>query len=71
MLQPTGRLLHANFAPDIHGVGYMEAAMDWWLTYRDAHDTKAPADDINASQISAVKQYTDPDRNIHFVDLQK
>lgn len=71
MLQPKGRLLYANFAPDIHGVGYMEAAMDWWLTYRNADETKALADEINPSQILSVKQYTDPDSNIHFVELQK
>ena len=71
MLQPNGRLLYANFAPDIHGVGYMEAAMDWWLTYRDAKATKALADEVNPSQILAVKQYTDPDSNIHFVELQR
>jgi len=30
-LSPGGRLLYANFAPDIHSVGYMDAAMDWRL----------------------------------------
>ncbi len=71
LLRPSGRLLYANFAPDIHGVGYMEAAMDWWLTYRDANEAKALADEIDEAQISAVKQYTDPDCNIHFVELKK
>jgi SAM-dependent methyltransferase len=71
MLRPTGRLLYANFAPDIHCVGYMEAAMDWWLTYRDAAQTRALADEIDAAQINAIKQYTDPDSNIHFVELQR
>ena len=71
ILQPSGRLLYANFAHDIHGVGYMEAAMDWWLTYRDADETKALSGEIDSSQIASVKQYTDPDCNIHFVELQK
>lgn len=71
MLQPSGRLLYANFAPDIHGVGYMEAAMDWWLTYRDANATLALAAEVDAAQISSNKQYTDPDCNIHFVELHK
>lgn len=71
ILQPFGRLFYANFAPEIHGVGYMEAAMDWWLTFRDADETKALSSEINAMQLGAVKQYTDPDCNIHFVELQK
>jgi hypothetical protein len=71
MLQPKGRLLYANFAPNIHGVGYMEAAMDWWLTYRDAIETRALANEVSPSQILTEKQYTDPDSNIHFVELQK
>jgi extracellular factor (EF) 3-hydroxypalmitic acid methyl ester biosynthesis protein len=71
LLRPTGRLLYANFAPDIHGVGYMEAAMDWWLTYRDATQTRALGDEIDETQINAIKQYTDPDSNIHFVELQR
>ncbi len=30
-----GMLLIANFTPDSHGRGYMEAFMDWQLIYRD------------------------------------
>lgn len=71
MLQPRGRMLYANFAPNIHCAGYMEAAMDWWLIYRDAEKTLALADQIDSTQIIASKQYTDPDSNIHFVELQK
>lgn len=71
LLKPGGRLLYANFLPDIHCVGYMEAAMDWWLIYRDAAATRALADEINAIEIKSVKQYADPDCNIHFVELQR
>lgn len=71
LLNPSGRLLYANFAPDIHGVGYMEAAMDWWLTYRSAIETRALSDEIDKSQIKSMNEYADPGRNIFFVEVQR
>lgn len=71
LLNPGGKLLYANFAPDIHDVGYMEAAMDWWLIYRDAAQTLDLASEIPQAEIKAVKQYTDPDENIHFIELSR
>jgi extracellular factor (EF) 3-hydroxypalmitic acid methyl ester biosynthesis protein len=71
LLNPGGKLLYANFAPDIHDVGYMEAAMDWWLIYRDAAQTLDLACEIQQAEIKAVKQYTDPDENIHFVEISR
>lgn len=70
-LSPRGRLLYANFAPDIHSVGYMEAAMDWWLIYRDAQQTLALSDEIDKGLIAQVSEYSDPDKNIHFVELER
>jgi hypothetical protein len=35
MLNPSGQLLIANFAPDSAGRAYMECFMDWHLIYRD------------------------------------
>lgn len=34
ILAPGGELVIANFTPDLPDVGYMEAAMDWWLVYK-------------------------------------
>jgi extracellular factor (EF) 3-hydroxypalmitic acid methyl ester biosynthesis protein len=71
LLNPHGRLMYANFATDIFGIGYMEAAMDWWLIYRDAAQTRALADEIDKNQIGSMNEYTDPGRNIFFVEVQK
>lgn len=71
MLKPGGSLLYANFAPDIEDVGYMEAAMDWWLTYRNSQETWQLSQGIDPQTIGKVDQFTDPDENIHFVRMRK
>ena len=45
--------------------------MDWWLIYRDAAQTLALPERIDASQISRANRYSDLDHNIHFVELKR
>ena len=71
LLNPGGRLMYANFASDIFGIGFMEAAMDWWLIYRNAEETRALSNEIDKSQVNNMNEYTDPGRNIYFVEVQK
>lgn len=71
MLAPGGTFLTANFLPDIHDVGFMEAAMDWWLIYRDEKSMLALLKGIPESEIASVKQYRDPDDNITFLEIHK
>jgi extracellular factor (EF) 3-hydroxypalmitic acid methyl ester biosynthesis protein len=35
MVKPGGRVLIANFSPDLLDIEHMDACMDWWLIYRD------------------------------------
>ena len=71
LLSPGGRLTYTNFAADIASIGIMEAATDWWLIYRSAAETRALSDEIDKSQIKSMNEYSDPGRNIFFVEIQK
>jgi extracellular factor (EF) 3-hydroxypalmitic acid methyl ester biosynthesis protein len=56
LLKPGGRLLIANFAPDLIDIGYMEAAMDWWLIYRSEGEmqdliARVPTDELASSRV--------------------
>jgi hypothetical protein len=71
MLAPGGTLFLANFLADIPDAGFMEAAMDWWLIYRDASEMLALLSGIDESDIASVRQYRDPDDNITFLEVQR
>lgn len=71
MAHPGGRVMIANFMPDIPDVGYMEAYMDWWLIYRDEGGVRELFSTIPTAQIASVKIEFDPGRNICFVVAQK
>jgi hypothetical protein len=38
LLKPSGRLLAANFAPELSDAAYLEACLDWWPVYRREQD---------------------------------
>jgi extracellular factor (EF) 3-hydroxypalmitic acid methyl ester biosynthesis protein len=52
MLLPGGRLYIANFTPDLPDIPYMEAVMDWWLTYRTVADMQQLVPDIPGTRSS-------------------
>ncbi|HFS8927803.1 TPA: hypothetical protein ACH1VU_005054 [Pseudomonas aeruginosa] len=59
-LNPGGKLVFANFMPGLKDAGYMEAVMNWWLTYRTPEAINQLAAGIAAHQISVRYQYADP-----------
>jgi extracellular factor (EF) 3-hydroxypalmitic acid methyl ester biosynthesis protein len=71
MLDGGGRLLVANFAPEIEEQGYMEAFMDWRLIYRDEVSVAAFAQEIPEGEIADRKLYRDPHRNVIYLELVK
>jgi hypothetical protein len=71
MLQPGGRLLVANFTPESHGRGYMEACMDWWLVYRDEGRMEALAAAGASAGASRSSIYGDGGGNIVYLELTR
>jgi hypothetical protein len=49
MIQPGGRILIANLLPGASGACYLEAAMDWWLVFRQPEELLSLAEDLPAS----------------------
>jgi hypothetical protein len=70
-LKPGGRVLVANFVPNVPDVGYMEAYMDWWLTYRDLDQVTQLFDAIPVESRGPIESFFDPDFNIAFAVMQK
>lgn len=70
-LNSGGRLLLANFAPDIRDSGFMEAIMDWWLIYRDENEISDLLKLIPRADIDTVQLYRDPDRQIVYLEAIK
>ena len=41
LLESGGRLLAANFLPELKDAAYLEACLDWWPVYRGEQDLAA------------------------------
>ncbi len=70
MLNPGGRLMVANFLPNILDAGYMETFMDWHLIYRDEGDMLGLFE-TGLFDNDAIKMHRDPDHNIVFAIATK
>lgn len=67
-LKPGGRILLANFAPDLRERGYMETFMDWHLIYRDEEEMMRVIDEIAEGEIREVRTYRDGPGNLVFLE---
>ncbi len=68
-LAPGGRLLIANYLPDIPDVGYMETYMGWRLIYRDAAAMGRLANSIAPERIAASRAFHEAEDTIVFLEL--
>jgi hypothetical protein len=71
MLQPGGRLVVANYLPEIRDVGYMEAFMEWQLVYRHRTDMARLTADLPESRVRSVQIHSEENRNIIFLQVNK
>jgi hypothetical protein len=68
-LEPGGSLLAANFTNSTRGRGYMEAAMDWWLQYRDPEEVEAWARPLEGRE--SAETFEDPWHQIAYLLARK
>lgn len=68
-LRAGGKLLIANFAPELRDIGYLEAFMDWRLIYRAEAEVERFASAIPHDQIGAMKCFREENGNIVFLEL--
>jgi extracellular factor (EF) 3-hydroxypalmitic acid methyl ester biosynthesis protein len=69
MLRTGGKLLVANFAPNLTDIGFMEASMDWWLIYRDEEACGKLLEKIDVRH--PRRNFRDETGNIVFVEVTK
>ena len=66
MLRPRGRLLIANYLPDLEDVGYMEIYADWRLIYRDAMAMRRLTETI-AAPIASIRIFSDTSQTVVYL----
>ena len=71
MLASGGKLLVANYTPDVVEHGYMEAFMDWNLIYRNECEAASFMDEIDASLIQDMRLFRDPQGNVLYLELTR
>lgn len=70
-LHPGGRLVIANFLPEIRDVGYMEMYMDWHLIYRNRTQMLSLADPILESEVKEIRLRSEDNQNVVFLEIMK
>ena len=71
MLRPGGRLLVANFAPNLRDIGYMETFMAWNLIYRDEREMAAIASGLPQDQIARQRLFRDQHDNVVYLEVTR
>lgn len=68
-VNPSGVLVVANFTPETADAGYMEAFMDWWLTYKTVDDVRRFSERLPMNK--SLKVLTDPWDQIAYLSCSK
>lgn len=71
LLNPGGRLLLANWLPNTPTIAYMEAALDWWLVYRNKEQMQELIEDIPKENINNIDIFVEKNEVIVFMEIEK
>jgi hypothetical protein len=71
LLAPGGRLLVANFCPELEDAAFMEAVMDWRLIYRTDEQVAAFASEVPAEQVAAGRVFRDSVGMVAYLELER
>ena len=71
MLRPGGELVIANFVAGVSGIGYMEACMDWHLTYRGRDAMVDLCADLDPTEIASMRVERDSTEGILFLHVTR
>lgn len=71
LLHPGGRLLIANWLPDTPSIAYMEAALDWWITYRTKEQMQELTKDIPKEDINNIDIFVENYEVVIFMEIEK
>src|SRR5262249_18800404 len=69
MLSSGGKLVIANFTPDLPDSGYMETAMHWFLTYRTEADMERLIAGIPSFEVASIRFFRQSCENLVFVEI--
>ncbi len=70
-LRPRGRLVLASSAPDSPQIAYVEAFMDWWLSYRAEDAMRRLAAAVPKQELAGLRVSRDPLENLVFLELSR
>ena len=71
MLNPGGRLLVANYLPDIEDIGYMEAFMGWRPNCRSSQQLVDLAADVPRSEVAREALIQDSNRTVAMFEIER
>ena len=70
-VRPGGRLVIANFLPEIRDVGYVEMYMDWHLIYRSRGQMMVLADDLDQASVDEIRIFAESNENVVIMEMTK
>jgi hypothetical protein len=71
MVKKGGRVLVANFAPELIDIGYMETFMAWNLIYRDEAGMMEIAAGLPQGDVASARVFRDVDKNIVYLEITR